>query len=113
MSLEELILRHALSLSLPTLERTGQAAGVMMIPIPRGGILHCVRGVEEAAAEPHVTGVEITAKLHAPLVPLPEGNSYLGFIFARAEEPTTAEAALRMAHAHLSFEIKPLLPMLR
>ena len=113
MSLEELILRHALGLPLPALERTGQAAGVMMIPIPRGGILTCVHGAEEAEATPHVTGVEISAKLHAPLVPLPEGNSYLGFIFARAEEPAIAEAALRAAHAHLRFDIKPMLPMLR
>jgi biotin carboxylase len=111
MSLEELILRHTLSLRLPALERTGQAAGVMMIPIPRGGILRFVHGEEEAAATPHVTGVEITAKLRAPLIPLPEGNSYLGFIFARAEDPATAEAALRAAHAHLRFDIKPLLPM--
>ncbi len=113
MTLEELILRHALGLELPSLERSGQAAGVMMIPIPRGGLLQAVRGVEEAAAVPHITGVEITAKLQSTIVPLPEGNSYLGFIFARAGDPATAEAALRAAHAKLAFDIKPLLPVLR
>lgn len=111
--LEELLLRHALRLETPALDRTGQAAGVMMIPIPRGGVLRAVTGEARAAAVPHITGVEITAKLHTPLVPLPEGNSYLGFIFARAADPATAEAALRAAHAELRFEIKPLLPILR
>jgi biotin carboxylase len=113
MSLEELILRHALGLELPALALSAQAAGVMMIPIPRGGVLQEVRGVAEAEATPHVTGVEITAKTRAAIVPLPEGSSYLGFIFARAGDPATAEAALRAAHARLSFDIKPLLPVLR
>jgi biotin carboxylase len=113
MTLEELILRHALDFELPSLERTGHAVGVMMIPIPKGGILQAVHGVEDAAAVEHVTGVEITAKLRAPIVPLPEGSSYLGFIFARAEDAATAEAALRAAHDRLSFDIKPMLPVLR
>ncbi|MBF6592538.1 MAG: phosphoribosylglycinamide synthetase, partial [Ktedonobacterales bacterium] len=113
MCLEELILRHALGLALPALERARHAAGVMMIPIPRSGILRAVRGVERAEATPHITGVEMTAKLHTPLVPLPEGGSYLGFIFARAPDPATAETALRAAHAELAFDIKPMLPMVR
>jgi len=106
-SLEELILRQAAGLPLPTTERAGQAAGVMMIPIPRGGILRRVEGEEAARAVPGVTGVEVTAKLNHPLVPLPEGASYLGFIFARAATPTAAEAALRRAHAQLRFTIEP------
>ncbi|HEU5438166.1 MAG TPA: ATP-grasp domain-containing protein [Ktedonobacterales bacterium] len=111
MCLEELIVRHALELGVPSFERTGQAAGVMMIPIPRGGLLKAVHGVEEAQAVPHVTGVEISVKLNNPVVPLPEGASYLGFIFARAETPAEVEAALRAAHGKLHFEIKPLLAM--
>ncbi|MDQ3779805.1 MAG: ATP-grasp domain-containing protein [Chloroflexota bacterium] len=106
-SLEELILRHAVGYPLPETERDDQAAGVMMIPIPKGGMLRGVSGVAEAKRTPWVTGVEITAKLNNPLVPLPEGASYLGFIFARADEPATVEAALRQAHAHLSFAIEP------
>ena len=106
-SLEEIILRHAVGMPLPSTERAGGAAGVMMIPIPKGGILREVSGREEAAAVPGVTGVEITAPLNQPLTPLPEGASYLGFIFARGESPEAAERALRDAHARLSFRIEP------
>lgn len=112
MSLEEIILRHALSAPIPTFERDGHAAGAMMIPIPRGGILRCVEGVERAQSVPHITGVEISIKPHSAVVPLPEGNSYLGFIFARADDPATVEAALRAAHNELRFDIAPALPML-
>ncbi len=111
MCLEEIIVRHALGIAVPSFSRRGRAAGVMMIPIPRGGLLKAVHGEEAARAVPHVTGVEISAKLNYPIVPLPEGASYLGFIFARAADPAAAEAALRAAHAELRFEIKPLLAM--
>ncbi|MFN8664273.1 MAG: ATP-grasp domain-containing protein [Thermomicrobiales bacterium] len=110
-SLEEIILRHAVGEALHTNAGMQEAAGVMMIPIPRRGILRGVRGVEEAAAVPGVTGVEITAPLHQPLVPLPEGASYLGFIFARGATPESAEAALRTAHAALEFRIDPAIPL--
>src|SRR5690349_4886845 len=113
MCLEELLLRHALHLDIPSLDREGHAAGAMMIPIPKGGLLKAVHGVEEARAVPHVTGVEISAKVNNPIVPLPEGNSYLGFIFARADDPATAEAALREAHARLRFDIRPALSVLQ
>jgi hypothetical protein len=84
----------------------------MMIPIPSAGILKGVTGVEEAAAVPLITGVEITAKVHHPLVPLPEGASYLGFIFARGETPVQVEEALRQAHRCLHFEIRREIPVL-
>jgi biotin carboxylase len=111
-SLEELILRHAVRLPLPSTERAGAAAGVMMIPIPKGGILRGVSGMEESAAVPGVTGVEITAPLNQPLTPLPEGASYLGFIFARGETPPDAERALRDAHARLAFRIEPAISLI-
>jgi biotin carboxylase len=111
--LEELVLRHAAGLPLGTFERAGAAAGVMMIPIPKGGILRCVDGIEAAEAITGVTGVEITAPLNQPITPLPEGESYLGFIFARAPTPEEAEAALRAAHERLSFRIDPAIPLLR
>lgn len=113
MCLEELILRHALGREIPTFDREDAAAGVMMIPIPRGGILREVRGVAEATAVEHIQGVEITAKVNGAVVPLPEGNAYLGFIFARAADPATAEAALREAHGRLSFTVTPMLPIMR
>jgi biotin carboxylase len=105
-SLEEIILRQAVGMPLPSTERTGGAAGVMMIPISKGGILREVLGQEKAAAVPGVTGVEITAPLNQPLTPLPEGASYLGFIFARGDSPEATERALRDAHARLSFRIE-------
>ncbi len=111
--LEELILRHAAGMPLGSAERSGEAAGVMMIPIPKGGILRGVAGIEAARAVAGVTGVEITAPLNQPITPLPEGESYLGFIFARAATPATAEAALREAHACLSFRIDPAIPLLQ
>jgi biotin carboxylase len=104
-SLEELILRHAVRLPLPSTARSDAAAGVMMIPIPKGGILRDVTGQDAAAAVPGITGLEITAPLNQPLTPLPEGASYLGFIFARAETPEAADWALREAHGRLRFRI--------
>lgn len=104
--LEEVILRQAVALSLPDLGRQAEAAGVMMIPIPKGGILRGVEGIEAAKQVPHIKGIEISAPLDYPLVPLPEGESYLGFIFARAPTPDDAETALRDAHALLRFEIE-------
>ncbi|HEV2235220.1 MAG TPA: ATP-grasp domain-containing protein, partial [Ktedonobacterales bacterium] len=110
--LEELILRHAAGNSLPSLQREQRAAGVMMLPIPKAGILRGYGGVEAAAAVPGIDGVEITAKLRYPLVPLPEGSAYLGFLFAHGATPAEAEQALRTAHALLTFDIRPELPML-
>jgi hypothetical protein len=110
-SLEELIVRQATGLSLGDTSRGDLAAGVMMIPIPAAGMLREVAGVEVAAAVPLIEGVEITARLNYPLVPLPEGDSYLGFIFARGETPEAVEAALRRAHGCLRFTIDPLLPV--
>ncbi len=105
-SLEELILRQALGMELDAMDREAQAGGVMMIPIPKPGVLTGVRGLDEARAVPGIEDVEITARLNYPLLPLPEGESYLGFIFARAETPAAVEAALRAAHARLRFEIE-------
>ena len=106
MSLEELILRHALGLDTTPAEREGLAAGVMMIPIPKGGVLEEARGLEAARAIPNVVEVTISAALGQPIVPLPEGDRYLGFIFSRAGTPDRAEAALREAHARLEFGIR-------
>ncbi len=113
MCLEELILRQAVGLEVGSVEREQHAVGVMMIPIPGAGMLRAVHGVEQASAVPGVVGVEITARLYNQLVPLPEGDSYLGFIFARGDDPGQVEAALREAHRQLQFEIEPILPMLQ
>ena len=109
--LEELILRHAIGEEINTIEREQSAAGVMMIPIPGAGMLKGVHGVEEARQVPLITGVEITAKLNYSLVPLPEGASYLGFIFARGDTPAEVEEAIRQAHKLLRFDIRRELPL--
>src|SRR6266566_3515271 len=113
MCLEELILRQAIGEEISSIEREERASAVMMIPIPAAGMLKAVYGVEEAQAVPLITGVEITAKLHHPLVPLPEGASYLGFIFARGDSPAAAEEAIRRAHSLLKFDIRRDIPVLK
>ena len=84
-----------------------------MIPIPRAGIYQGVSGIEQARGVPAVEDVIITAKQGQRLLPLPEGASYLGFIFARGDTPAQAEAALRQAHAALRFEVATELATIR
>ena len=100
-SLEELILRHAAGLPMPSHGREQSASGVMMLPIRERGRLRAVEGQREAKAVPGVEGLVITIPPGEPLVPLPEGDRYLGFMFARAGSPEDVEAALRRAHAQL------------
>ena len=107
MSLEEVILRHALRMDMPSPAREGRAAGVMMVPIPCAGMLEEVRGREEALAVPGIEDLEITAQSGDELVPLPEGTRYLGFLIARGKTPEAVEAALRDAHRKLEFIITP------
>jgi biotin carboxylase len=90
-SLEEIVLRHALGLPLLSLEREHRAAGVMMIPVPGAGVLKDFGGVDEARAVPGVDDVVITAHRGETLVPWPEGSRYPGFIFARGDRPELVE----------------------
>jgi hypothetical protein len=103
--LEDLILRHALGEDVSSARLADPACGVMMIPIPKDGIYESVSGVDEARAITGIDDVIITAKEGQRLLPLPEGSTYLGFIFARANSAVEAEAALRRAHAQLRFQI--------
>ena len=107
MSLEDLIIRHALDEDFEPPDRQSQAAGVMMIPTVRAGRFIEVRGLDEAKAVSGVEDVTISAHLGQRLVPLPEGSRYLGFIFAKAESPELVELALRESHAQLEFVIEP------
>ncbi len=111
-SLEELLLRHALGEDVGLYAREQAASGVMMIPIPRRGILRGVAGVDAAKAVAHVTDVRMTAKIDSLLVPLPEGRSYLGFIFASAGDAETVDRALRSAHMSLEFQVEREIPVL-
>ena len=109
--LEELLVRHALGLPGADWQRETDASGVMMIPVPRSGILERVDGVEDAGATPNIREIEITARMHDHIAAWPEGSTYLGFIFASAPSPEEVEAALRAAHSKLRFTITPRLPV--
>ena len=111
--LEELILRHALGEDVSQARPADAASGVMMIPIPKGGLYHGVEGVERARVVPGIHDVIVTAAEGQRLIPLPEGSSYLGFLFARADSPDAVEAALRQSHAELRFHIATALETLR
>ena len=104
-SLESVLIRHAVGQSIDAYVREPQAAAVMMIPIPRRGLYKGVSGENLAHAVSGVTEIRMTAKVDQLLEPLPEAGSYLGFIFAKGSEPADAEAAVRDAHAHLTFRI--------
>jgi biotin carboxylase len=107
--LEDVILAHAAGLPLPARPRGDRAAGVMMIPIPRSGVLRGVSGIEEAQRVPGIEGVTISIRPGEAIRALPEGASYLGFIFAHGATPGEVEVSLRAAHAHLRFAWSPLL----
>jgi biotin carboxylase len=106
-SFEELLLRHALGEPARNWQREKAAAAVMMIPIPRRGVFRSAQGIDRARAVASIEDVRLTAKADQVLVPLPEGASYLGFIFARAAHPDAAVRALRTAHKKLDFTIDP------
>ena len=105
LTLEDVLLRHAFGEDISACRREDRASAVMMIPIPRRGLLRRVHGVEDARAVRHVEDVRISAKPDQLVEPLPEAGSYLGFIFARAATPEDAEGAVRAAHARLTFVI--------
>ena len=105
--LEDLILRHALGMPIPAVEPNRPATGVMMIPIPAVGTLRRVAGIEAARATAGIEDVTISIPVGETLVPVPEGNRYLGFIFAAGDTPEAVEAALREAHGRLEFTIEP------
>ena len=106
-SLEEVLLRHAIGEDVAGFRQDAEASAVMMIPIPRRGLLKAVRGEDDARSVPGIDDVRITAKIGQLLEPLPEAGSYLGFIFARSGSAGAAGAAVREAHRRLVFEIDP------
>jgi biotin carboxylase len=106
-SLEEVIVRHAVGAGLDGLRREAQASGVMMLPIRAGGVLEKVSGQAEALAVDGVVGLEISIARGRAVVPLPEGDRYLGFVFARGSTPADVELALRRAEAALEVVVRP------
>ncbi|MDP7601051.1 MAG: ATP-grasp domain-containing protein, partial [Rhodospirillales bacterium] len=104
LTLEDIILRHAIGEPVFP-DRESSASGVMMIPIPNAGVLKRVDGTLVAQAVPGITEITISIALGQEVLPLPEGDKYLGFIFAKAVTPEEVETALRQAHDKLSIEI--------
>lgn len=107
-TLEELLVRHAMGIDAIAEEREGAASGVMMIPTPRAGILERIDGVDAATRVRGIDDVTVRS-LGAHVAPPPDGDAYLGFIFARGDSPGEVESALREAHALLVVHIAPLL----
>ena len=109
--LEELLLRHALGLPGSDWPREQSASGVMMIPVPKSGILEKIEGEDAARNTPGISALEITARLHDYIAAWPEGSSYLGFLFATGNSAEEVEEAIRAAHAKLHFDLAPRLPV--
>jgi predicted ATP-grasp superfamily ATP-dependent carboligase len=109
--LEELLLRHALGLPDSDWPREQSASGVMMIPVPKSGVLERIEGEDAARSVPDITALEITARLHDYIAAWPEGSSYLGFLFASGKSAEEVEGAVRSAHSKLRFELAPRLPV--
>ena len=112
-SLEELVLSHAIGSMPPatSMSAISPSCGVMMMPIARSGILRDVRGLDAARAVACIEDVVVSVETRQTLRALPEGSTYLGFIFARGESPEQVERALRESFAALRFEVTPLLPI--
>ncbi len=104
-SLESLVLRQALGRRKLGSTRHPGASGVLMVPVPTKGTLTSVRGLEEAESIPGVTSIEISIPVGAEVQPTPEGDRYLGFVFARARTPSEVVEALRAAHDELDIVV--------
>ena len=96
-TLETLILRNAIGLEKPELRREPTASGVLMVPIPRPGRLVSVEGLDRVRSLEHISAIDITTTPGSQVDPPPEGDRYLGFVFARGSERTRVEGALRQA----------------
>lgn len=111
-SLEQLVLANAIGLELP-LDLKDEAAGVLMLPIEEAGILRRVEGVMKAEKVPCIDDIEISLREGCRVTPLPEGASYLGFVFATAPDSNKVEQALRDAHALIKPVISPFWPVVK
>jgi formate-dependent phosphoribosylglycinamide formyltransferase (GAR transformylase) len=109
--LEELLLCHALGLPGSDWPREQSASGVMMIPVPKSGVLEKIEGEDAARSVPGIAALEITARLHDYIAAWPEGSSYLGFLFAAGNSAAEVETTIRKAHEKLHFELTPRLPV--
>jgi biotin carboxylase len=104
-TLEELLLASALGRPAPPVGRLPRPAGIYMLPVPRPGTLRAVGGRDSAAAIPGITGLTITVPVGQQVRPLPDGDQYLGFIFAEASTQDEVVQALTAARDELHIEI--------
>lgn len=101
-TLEELILANALGAPPPAHDHEAlRPSGVFMLPVPRAGVLRAVEGRTAAEAIPGINSVSITIPLGRQVRPLPDGDQYLGFIFAEADTPDDVVKALTTASRYL------------
>ncbi len=111
-SLEEWLLCHAVGLALPARPESSKASGVLMVPVPASGVVRAIAGVEQARAIAGVDAVSMSVGPGAIVRAAPDGASYLGFVFAHADEPETVADILRAVARHLRVTVQPLLPVL-
>ncbi len=104
-SLEQLVVRHALGMAIPPLTTRRGASGVLMIPVEVGGIFRGIDGLDEVRAVPGIVDVELSVAPGTPVLALPEGDRYVGFVFARGVEPADVERALRTARSILRIRV--------
>jgi hypothetical protein len=105
-TLEELVIVNAIGRPYPSPQLVSPC-GILMIPIPRSGVLRGVSGVDDVRSLPGITGVEITIPIGRPVRTLPEGDRYLGFVFAAAPDRAVVEAALRQSRELLDVDVEP------
>ncbi|MDX1447435.1 MAG: ATP-grasp domain-containing protein [Acidimicrobiia bacterium] len=104
--LEALVLRNALGMRKQSLRRERSASGVLMVPVPRAGRVRSIKGLEAVDELGGITGVEVTAPVGTRVAPPPDGDRYVGFVFARAEDPAAVEAVLRQAMETIVVEVE-------
>lgn len=112
-TMEQVLLRHALGEDVSSATLTAGSHGVMMIPIPHAGVYRGVQGLEDARRIPGVEDIVITAKEGQEMLPLPEGSTYLGFLFFRDESVDLVLNGLREVHRRLRFIFSPTLPVVK
>lgn len=112
-TLEQLLLRHALGEDVSGAVLAPGSHGVMMIPIPSAGVYRGVQGLEDARRVPGVEDIVITAKEGQELLPLPEGSTYLGFLFFRDTSADLVLDGLRQVHELLQFVFSAVLPVVK
>lgn len=106
MSLEELVLADALGRHTAIGRPVAGPSGVLMLPVPRHGVLKAVYGRSDAMAVPGITGLTITIPIGQHVHPLPDGDRYLGFIFAESDAHEEIEKALATAREQLRVVIQ-------